>query len=315
MKITKLFILFSLLLYLKTSIAQTTAIPDQNFELALIDLNIDSDGFINGQVLTSDIENIVELDFSNLYDSLMYAGGTITDFSGIEYFTSLEILNISNLDIQLSENQSDVFNSNFNLREFRADDSCADCGPTTVIPYLDFSNLDNLEYISLITSTTIHSINLDNPNSNYENLTIDLSHEYWDPPTTYTVCINIINAQAALSNQYPYNTWTIITPVPDQNGYVWRDYEFSSTCTLSTIDFDVFSKIKIYPNPIKDKLWFDNHNQIKIDRAEIYNITGQLIKNFDSVSDFINVEFLNTGVYFLKIFSESLSSTFKMLKN
>lgn len=35
-----------------SSYTQTTAIPDQNFEQALIDLGIDSDATINGQVLT-----------------------------------------------------------------------------------------------------------------------------------------------------------------------------------------------------------------------------------------------------------------------
>jgi hypothetical protein len=53
-------------LFFNHSHAQTTNIPDENFEQALIDLNIDSDTNINGQVLTPDIENLTELDFSLL---------------------------------------------------------------------------------------------------------------------------------------------------------------------------------------------------------------------------------------------------------
>jgi len=302
------------LFIINISQAQTTAIPDQNFEQALIDLNIDSDGVVNGQVTTADIENIVELDLSNLYDSLMYFGGTITDFTGIEDFTALEILNISNVDIYLSDNQADIFNSNSNLKVFRADDSCADCGPSTFIPYLDFSNLGNLEYISLVTSGQIYSINLDNPNSSYENLTIDLSHEYWDPPTTYTVCINVSDAQAASSDQYPYNTWDVIAPAPDTNGYVWRDYEFSSSCNLSTADFDQQTKIEVYPNPVKDKLWFDNPNQIHIDKAEVYDMTGKRVKSFSSSDEAINLESLEQGVYFVKVKSKNSTKTFKVMK-
>ena len=309
----RLFILFTLI-YVNTTLAQTTAIPDQNFEQALIDMNIDSDAVVNGQVLTSDIENIVELDLSNLYDSLMYFGGTITDFTGIEDFTALEILNISNIDIYLSEDQADVFNSNLNLKEFRADDSCADCGPGTYIPYLDFSDLDDLEYISLVTSGQIYSINLDNPNSSYENLTIDLSHEYWGPPYTYTVCINVSDAQAASSNQYPYNTWDVIAPAPDVNGYVWRDYEFSSSCNLSTSDFDRLTKIEVYPNPVKDELRFENPDHTNIDKAEVYDMSGQKLKTFSSVDDNIDLESLGSGVYFVMIHHQGNSSTFRVLK-
>lgn len=296
-----------------SSLAQTTAIPDENFEQALIDLNIDSDGIINGQVLTADIETIVELDLSILYDSLNdYI--TINDFSGIEDFTTLEILNISNIDIHLNENQSDVFNSNFNLREFIADDSCDDCGPSTVIPYLDFSNLDDLDYISLVNSTLINSINLSNPNTNYENLTIDLSHENWDPPRTYSVCINVSDAQAASLNQFPYNTWTIITPAPDMNGYVFRDYNFSSTCNLSTTDFENLNALSVYPNPVQDQLRLKNPTNLDINKAEVYTISGQLIKTVKAVDQFLDVTLLKTGVYFVKLYSAHTSKTFKVIK-
>ncbi len=315
MKLTRLPFIFVMVFYIQTSTAQTTAIPDPNFEQALIDLNIDSDGVVNGHVLTADIENVVELDFSNLYDSFFYNGGIITDFTGIEDFTALEILNLTNLTVLLQEEQSDVFNSNTNLKDFRADTGSFDVGPFIQIPYLDFSNLDNLEYISLVTSFQINSINLDNPNSNYENLTIDLSHEYWDPPSTYTVCINVSTAQAASSNQYPYNTWNIITPQPDQNGYVYRDYQFSSTCSLSVNDFKNLTAIAVYPNPAQDKLWFDNPRQINIDKAEIYNISGQKVRWVSKVGDFMDIASLNSGVYFVRIISGENAVTLKILKH
>ena len=75
--------------------AQTTAIPDANFEQALIDLNIDSDGVINHSVLTSDILNVTSLDLSSK---------NISSLVGIEDFTSLTYLNcfdnsITTLDI------------------------------------------------------------------------------------------------------------------------------------------------------------------------------------------------------------------------
>jgi len=79
-------LLFTLLFiaFIQLAFAQTTSIPDPNFEQALIDLGIDSDGVINGQVLTADIENVLTLDVENK---------NIVDLTGIEDFSSLEELN------------------------------------------------------------------------------------------------------------------------------------------------------------------------------------------------------------------------------
>ena len=313
MKPNKQLFLPLLLFIINISIAQTTAIPDENFEQALIDLGIDSDNTVNGQVLTADIENIIELELSNDNNSATFIQ-EITDFTGIEDFTALEVLSLIDVQVNLSEDQADVFNSNSNLREFRALDSSFDTYPFIIIQHLDFNNLNNLEYISLYNSFQINSINLNNPNSSYENLTIDLSHEYWDPPTTYTVCINVSDAQAASSDQYPYNTWDVIAPAPDTNGYVWRDYEFSSSCNLSTADFDQQTKIEVYPNPVKDKLWFDNPNQIHIDKAEVYDMTGKRVKSFSSSDEAINLESLEQGIYFVKVMSKNRTKTFKVMK-
>jgi hypothetical protein len=295
--------------------AQTTAIPDQNFEQALIDLNIDSDGLVNGQVLTADIENITALDFSNLYNPSFYNDDDIiTNFTGIEAFSSLEILNLSNLWINLSGSPADVFNSNFSLREFIADDSSVDSGPFLSVSGLDFSNLPNLEYISLYNKHNTSIINLKNPNITRTNLTINLDHEYWDPPHTFPVCINVNDAQAANSNAFPYNTWNVITQPLDWNGYAYVPVNLSSTCTLSVTDFENINAISVYPNPVQDKLWFDNPNQIEIVKAEIYNIYGKLINSYSSVHEFIDVEVLEAGVYFLRIYSKKSAATIKIIK-
>ncbi|WP_242156383.1 T9SS type A sorting domain-containing protein [Aestuariivivens sediminis] len=66
-----------------TIYAQTTAIPDENFEQALIDLNIDSDGIINGSVATADISGVT---------SLSVNAKNISDLTGIEDFSSLTYL-------------------------------------------------------------------------------------------------------------------------------------------------------------------------------------------------------------------------------
>lgn len=113
---TKLFLLgllFTLqFLYSKTiEDFTTTVIPDANFEQALIDLGIDSDGVVNGQVLTSDINTITSLDLTDPLNNtnLPNVVAKISDLTGIEGFLALETLSIDdNLvsSIDLSFNSS-----------------------------------------------------------------------------------------------------------------------------------------------------------------------------------------------------------------
>ena len=78
-------VLFSLFTNFAT--AQTTAIPDVNFEQALITLGIDTDGIVNAQVLTADISVVTSLNVSSK---------NISDLTGIEAFSSLQTLNCNN---------------------------------------------------------------------------------------------------------------------------------------------------------------------------------------------------------------------------
>ncbi|WP_298512550.1 T9SS type A sorting domain-containing protein [uncultured Kordia sp.] len=74
------------------------AVPDMNFEQALVNQNIDSDGIVNGFVLRSDVINITYLDVNS---------SNISDLTGIEAFTSLETLFVYNNNlttVNLSQN-------------------------------------------------------------------------------------------------------------------------------------------------------------------------------------------------------------------
>ena len=99
--------------------AQNTSIPDSNFEQALIDLGIDTDG-MNGQVLTANISSITALNI---------IARNINDLTGIEDFVDLATLNCaynsltsinvssnSNLEsLDFSSNQISNINLNANL--------------------------------------------------------------------------------------------------------------------------------------------------------------------------------------------------------
>ena len=78
-----LFIVLALMSWCQVTIAQTTAIPDANFEAKLISLGIDSDGLVNGQILDSDAAAVTTLQLTS---------SNITDLTGIAAFTSLNKL-------------------------------------------------------------------------------------------------------------------------------------------------------------------------------------------------------------------------------
>ncbi len=99
---------FVLILFSFVGFSQNTAIPDPNFEQALIDLGYDSVP-IDGFVPTTNISGITNLDVSVK---------NISDLTGIEAFTALTVLDcsnnrLSNLNISQNTNLTQLFcNSN-----------------------------------------------------------------------------------------------------------------------------------------------------------------------------------------------------------
>ena len=101
----KLLLLSSLFCVLTSYSQQYTQILDVNFEQALIDLGIDSDGLVNGQVLTSDISGVTSLD-------VQYKN--IGDLTGIGDFAALTNLNcndneLTSLDLSQNLELTDLY--------------------------------------------------------------------------------------------------------------------------------------------------------------------------------------------------------------
>ena len=92
------------------------------------------------------------------------------------------------------------------------------------------------------------------------------------------------------------NLTPVIISVDDLNtltftGMLNNDEVFLSVETLKTD----YSDVKVYPNPCTD---FININIETVDIIQIFNITGQNIKN--TYNKRINVTDLRTGIYILK---------------
>ncbi len=88
--------------------------------------------------------------------------------------------------------------------------------------------------------------------------------------------------------------------------------EFVENLSIASENFS--SKIQLYPNPTQDILYIENNSSEKINQVEIYSISGQKIL-VESHQRQINLGQLNTGIYFVKIITESGASlTQKVVK-
>jgi len=215
-----LYILFFIAISYKT-MAQIIFIPDTQFEQFLIDKGIDSDGVVNGQVLTTDIENITTLIIDNNY---------LTDITGIEDFAMLENLTVNfceltSLDVSNNLNLKFLDVSNCGLTELDVSKNvlleklyCGnptdDVGPHNIVSHIDLSSNPNINTLHAENkSIFLKSIILKNGNNN-TNMKIDISISYygmWDDPdyNPYdiynTVCIEVDDEDLAQNNQFPYS--------------------------------------------------------------------------------------------------------------
>lgn len=165
--------------------SQVTNIPDVNFEQSLIDQGIDSDGVINGQVLTADIASLTELNVSN---------SGITNLQGIEDFAALDYLNASFNDIttlDMSNNMMlDVLNVGFteisSLNITNTPITYLEVNHTN-LNTLDVSNT-NLEHLNGSHSDLI-VLNVNNTNLNY----LDVSNTDITSLDVSNIDINILD--------------------------------------------------------------------------------------------------------------------------
>ncbi|WP_271423665.1 T9SS type A sorting domain-containing protein [Aequorivita sinensis] len=301
--------------------AQVTNIPDPNFKQALIDLGIDSDGMINGQVLTSDIENVILLNVNNK---------NINDFTGIEGFDALENLDVSfnfmpSLDLSGNSNLKNlVFDRSFNLSTI---DITSNLNLETIksnyslLTELNLSNNINLleldlgesapsttngiENLDLSHNTMLHKLHLEN----LELLRVlDIRSGFNFILTDFFVlcvnddgdacepfpCLMVDDYAAAQNNQFPYSEWDGL-------------FNFSEDCSLGTNDINekLFS---IYPNPVNEVLVLNGTKNISNLKTQIYSTEGKILNtqhiDFNKQTT-INVSNLSSGIYFLNIEDES----------
>lgn len=292
--------------------AQTTSIPDQNFEQHLINEGIDSDGTINGQVLTSDIAPVLTLNLVN-----------INDLTGLENFIALEEVRISNggqpnvnLDIDLTSNSNlekiiiikfagltnlDITGL-INLEELSVSD-VSDAPPVMMLDEVDLSTNSNIKSLTLI-NCFIDKINLKNGNNhnmtNFE-LTAFIAGPEPQDTSLDAFCAEVDDASAATANMSPYNTWIVYGSV---------SYYDQGECMLS-VNKSIKIEVTLFPNPVQNS--FQIKTSEEIERVQIFSIDGKEVAYFGSKSEY-NISKLPAGIYFVKIQSNKGEAIQRIVK-
>jgi len=275
-------LLFFFCLSIQTNIifAQITSIPSPYFEQTLINLGIDSDGVINGQVLTSDIDTVITLDINHI---------GVQDITGIEDFAALEFLDVTSTELSFL----DVSN-NIQLKELYC--SSGSAGFNMFIASLDLSNNVNLEVLYGENLNYLESLNLKNGNNSI--LIVELPCEYEGGPCDLDLldCVIVDDEDAANNNEPPYSGW-----------FIKADFIYSEDCILG-IQSNNNKVFSVYPNPVKDELTISS-SKSNIDnlRIYIYTVEGKIIQAQNLVFDnqaTINVSHFSKGIYFISIENE-----------
>jgi hypothetical protein len=310
-----IFTLLFLTLITHSVTAQVTAIPDPAFEQALIDLNIDSDGTVNGQVLTSDVASITSLYISSGYQDYIY------DVTGLEAFTALitlkvggtmiEELDVSTLvnlkSLDCTDNMlTSIDVSNNTLLEYLDISSVGDVLPINSIIEVDLSHNPNIKQLVAVGAN--HKINLKNGNNNPDmKINISATDVLIGYPPGFingNTCIEVDDAPLAQNNQYPYSEWIITHNL--------QTYSFTDLCTLTTPAFTQ-NQISIYPNPATDVVYI-NANGNTVSQATLYDISGCVVREYTNVAGAgISISGLQKGMYVIKIESGNNSTTQKIL--
>jgi hypothetical protein len=273
-------------------VAQTTAIPDANFEQALINQGFDI--AMDGQVLTANIDTLTNLDVSNL---------AIADLTGIQAFISLTNLDCDgNLLTTLDVTQNTL------LVDLGCDSNqiwLLDLSQNILLTYLsceanDISSLDlslNPVFRELDCSNNQWLQCLDMQNGNNLNVTF-----FYAINCPFS-CVQVDSVAYSVIN------WTNI------DSPFWYS-ESCSICGFSGIDELSSSSVSIHPNPTTSQL------SISLEKGTATSVTlrnslGQLllsdkIKATNHVA--IDLSTYPIGIYFLQLEVDGKLITKKVVK-
>ncbi len=236
-----------------------TLIPDDDFERALRSLNIDD--VIDGSVLNSNIENVTSLDVS--FDN-------ISDLTGIEGFTSLQILRADFNSIT----QVDL-TSNSQLRVL----------DLSVNSLFDLDLSQNSQLLELnVEANFLRSLDLRNGN----NRAFVPNGTSFRASSNNLTCISVSDV-AYMTSNFSSNIDSFTS--------------FNADCTTASVENTAYNiEFDIVKNPVDYEIEIVAPETIEFESFNIYNLSGKIVKSgIISSSDKIDVSEIISGVYILQM--------------
>ncbi|MCB4808788.1 PKD domain-containing protein [Tamlana sp. 62-3] len=265
---------------------------------------------------------------------------TVTDANGCTDTESIELINskteaicdlssfydggnygcgVTNLTFNTIDKATSTYIPNGAVNDFICSDN------TTLISGMSYqldvtynSRTDGSEYLEVwIDWDSNGEFETSNSNGNNEQVLVDNIGS----STVHTASTGVVVPASAISNTLlkmrvvtDYNQ----SPVICGDGFVLRgdDYGITVSNSLSTVESLVEEHIfKIYPNPANNYLNVFLSNSEKISSFKIYDVFGKIIlKNELQRSEQINISKLQTGIYFIKVKTETKDYVSKFLK-
>lgn len=299
--------------------AQVTLIPDNDFEQRLIALNIDSDGIVNGQILTADALNTTVLDLNN---SGYLQACCIKDFTGLEAFVNLEemesffndihtidltpLTKLNKLHLSNSYLSSIDLSGNTNLESlFIGNDYYMKYWNPNHMEKLDLSSNTKLKYIYVNDIPELRFINMRNHTA--DSVAIYLGSIYNIPYND--VCIEVDDYIAATNGNVPYDTWTVF--------HISSGNHFFSDDCKKALNNELFiqNNFKVYPNPAADyvTIEYDENAGVQLRGVQILDSSGKWIRSVKDNFHQIDVSGLSEGIYLFVIQTDKGNKTEKVV--
>lgn len=308
-----------LLISLSMQAQQVTMIPDSSFERALIDKGIDSDGTVNGQLMTADAEAVTTLVIDGCEGG--YRNIDIENLTGLEAFVNIDTLKINctkvhhlplNALSQLTYLSigynyiEDLDLSDNPVLEYLYIVGFSDYLPNNSIESVDLSQNPNINDIHIL-GYYKKEINLANGNNNSD-MVLDIQT---DGPSdgSWHVCIKVDDPVAAQNDAYPYSEWIIV-----DSGF---QYTFTDDLEACTLGLDKFNKqaVKLYPNPAQEDVYLANlKTSVEL---QLYSLDGKLIRDqrLDPDHKRLSLSDVAPGLYIYKVIRDSrVVQTGKLVK-
>jgi Leucine-rich repeat (LRR) protein len=283
---------------------QYTAIPDPGFEGFLISNNIDTDGVINGKVLTSDVASVGKLEVTGngggpmaRKSSKMVAGPSsapILNLTGIEDFAALTYLDCSGLQLTSLDVSQNVNLTYLDCRNNQL--PSLELSKNVALAYLDCSNnrLTSLDLSKNINLTDFQCYyNWDLANLNLKNgHNFKIKGDNISIGSTALSCVQVDNVGYSTQYWTNKNMETVFSVVPCVNLYTAiPDQNFEKALIAQNIDTNPVLDGKVLTSAIASLTTLDVSLNVADWSKYIYNLKG--------IEDFVALKTLNCSGNYL----------------